>query len=72
MRRFQDKTVLVTGGTSGIGLASARRLTEEGARVIVTGHSAEHIKAAREALPGALVIDNDAGDPKAAEALAKG
>jgi NAD(P)-dependent dehydrogenase (short-subunit alcohol dehydrogenase family) len=71
MARFQDKTVLVTGGTSGIGLATAKRLIEEGARVIVTGHSAANIKAAREVLPGTLVIDNDASDPKAAEALAK-
>lgn len=33
----QDKVALVTGGTSGIGLAAARRLAEEGAHVFITG-----------------------------------
>lgn len=71
MPRFSDKTVLVTGGSSGIGLATARRLAEEGARLAVTGHSPAHLDAARAALPGALVIDNDAADPAAADALAR-
>ncbi|MFI6978308.1 SDR family NAD(P)-dependent oxidoreductase [Embleya sp. NPDC050154] len=35
--RFGGKIVLVTGGTSGMGLEAARRLLDEGARVIVTG-----------------------------------
>jgi NAD(P)-dependent dehydrogenase (short-subunit alcohol dehydrogenase family) len=39
MTRFEGKTALVTGGTSGIGLATAERLRAEGARVIVTGRS---------------------------------
>lgn len=41
MARFENKTVLVTGGTSGIGLAAARRFAEEGARVVVTGRRQE-------------------------------
>jgi NAD(P)-dependent dehydrogenase (short-subunit alcohol dehydrogenase family) len=39
MTRFGGRTALVTGGTSGIGLATAQRLRAEGARVIVTGRS---------------------------------
>jgi NAD(P)-dependent dehydrogenase (short-subunit alcohol dehydrogenase family) len=39
MTRFDGRTALVTGGTSGIGLATAQRLRAEGARVIVTGRS---------------------------------
>ena len=39
----QDKTALVTGGTSGIGLAAARRLAEEGARVFITGRSRQRL-----------------------------
>lgn len=66
MPRFSDKTVLATGGSSGIGLATARRLAEEGARLAVTGHSPAHPDAARAALPGALAIDNDVADPAAA------
>lgn len=39
MTRFEGKTALVTGGTSGIGLATAQRLRAEGAQVVVTGRS---------------------------------
>ncbi len=69
--RFANKSVLVTGGTSGIGLATAKRLTAEGARVAVTGLNQEHLKATQAALPDAIVIENDATDPAAAAALAK-
>jgi NAD(P)-dependent dehydrogenase (short-subunit alcohol dehydrogenase family) len=70
MNRFNDRTVLVTGGTSGIGLATAGRLREEGARVIVTGSRDASIERARAVLGDAAVyIRNDAGDPAAAQAL---
>jgi NAD(P)-dependent dehydrogenase (short-subunit alcohol dehydrogenase family) len=71
LRRFAHKTFLVTGGTSGIGLATARRLHEEGANIVITGHDAAHLAAARESLPGALAIENDAAKPDSASALAK-
>lgn len=69
-RRFADAHLLVTGGTSGIGLATAKRLGEEGAAVLVTGHSPDHLEEARQALPGATVLANDVADPAAADALA--
>jgi NAD(P)-dependent dehydrogenase (short-subunit alcohol dehydrogenase family) len=72
MDRFKGKTVLVTGGTSGIGLATAQRLQEEGARVIVTGSRQESLDAARQVLgEGAHYVRNDAADPQAATALAE-
>lgn len=37
MMRFTNRTVLVTGGTSGMGFAAARRLCDEGAYVVITG-----------------------------------
>ncbi|MFJ4930066.1 SDR family oxidoreductase [Streptomyces sp. NPDC088736] len=37
MERFTNHTVLITGGTSGMGLATARRLLDEGAYVVITG-----------------------------------
>jgi len=40
-QRLRDKVALVTGGTSGIGAATVRRLVEEGARVVFTGSNAE-------------------------------
>ena len=70
MNRFEDASILITGGTSGIGLATAKRLSGDGAQLLLTGHSADHIDAARKALPDASVIANDASDPDSVEALA--
>lgn len=71
MTRFDGKTILITGGTSGIGLATARRLDMEGARLILTGHSEDHLDKARRILPDAMVINNDGADPAAAVELAQ-
>ena len=70
MARFEGKHVLVTGGTSGIGLATAQIVAAEGGRVAVTGRSARHRDTAKAALPdSALVIENDAADPDQVDAL---
>jgi NAD(P)-dependent dehydrogenase (short-subunit alcohol dehydrogenase family) len=72
MNRFEGKTLLITGGTSGIGLATAERLVREGARVVVTGSRAASLDKARAVLgEGAHYVTNDAGDPAAAGALAQ-
>lgn len=71
MSRFEEKSILVTGGTSGIGLATARRLKDEGAKVAVTGSRDESIAKARNTLGGDVIyIKNDSGDSGAAQALA--
>ncbi len=46
MSRFNDKVAVVTGGSSGIGLATARRFIAEGARVVITGRNQEALDAA--------------------------
>jgi NAD(P)-dependent dehydrogenase (short-subunit alcohol dehydrogenase family) len=42
--RFEGKIVLVTGGNSGIGLAAAKRIADEGGTVIITGRDGEKLK----------------------------
>jgi len=70
MARLQGKTALVTGGTTGIGLETARRFLEEGARVAVTGQNPQTLKEAAEILPGAIVIASNAGDAAEQKRLA--
>ncbi|TVL90383.1 SDR family NAD(P)-dependent oxidoreductase [Streptomyces sp. SAJ15] len=53
MKRFADKTVLITGGTSGIGFATARRLLDEGAYVVITGRHETRLDAALARLDAA-------------------
>lgn len=71
MKKLQDKRVLVTGGTTGIGLATAKLLHAEGARVMVTGRNEETLEAARRELPSDVhVVKSDAGSLADAESLA--
>lgn len=50
MEKYSDKNVVVTGGSSGIGLAIAKLLADGGARVAITGRSQAPLDAARERL----------------------
>ena len=70
MGRFEGKTVLITGGSSGIGLAGAKLLIAEGAEVIVTGRTESHLAAAAAELgEKAIVVHDDASDGKTLERL---
>ena len=63
MDRLKNKRALITGGTSGIGLETAREFLDEGAQVAITGRTRESVEAARKELGDAVqVIVSDAGD----------
>jgi NAD(P)-dependent dehydrogenase (short-subunit alcohol dehydrogenase family) len=71
--RLANKTAFITGGNSGIGLATARLFVAEGAKVAITGRNKETLEAAAKELgPNAFAIVADATDIKATEsAVAK-
>ncbi|WP_418277072.1 SDR family oxidoreductase [Isoptericola jiangsuensis] len=50
MRRFEDRVAVITGGSRGIGLAIARRIVDEGGRVVVTGRNADALAEAVDTL----------------------
>jgi NAD(P)-dependent dehydrogenase (short-subunit alcohol dehydrogenase family) len=67
--RLANKTALITGGNSGIGLATARLFVAEGARVVITGRNQATLEAAaRELGPSAFAVVADATDIAATEA----
>ena len=71
MNRFSNKTVLVTGGNSGIGLATAIQYAKEGARVVITGRDQATLDSAKEQIgAGTIALKNDQGDIHAAKVLA--
>lgn len=71
MTRFLGRIALITGGTSGMGLATAHRLLAEGARVVVTGRDRVRLDTAVTSLGDrALGVPGDATDPADLETLA--
>src|SRR5271154_6924664 len=72
MGKLLNKVAVITGGTTGIGLATAQLFIEEGAKVIVTGRNPETLDQAKKTLgSGADVIAADTSDLKAVEQLFK-
>ena len=72
MGKLENKIVLVTGGTTGIGLAAVRLFAAEGAKVTATGINPKSLEAAKEELKGvAEVVDSDSGRTEDILALAQ-
>jgi 3-oxoacyl-[acyl-carrier protein] reductase len=65
-RALSGRVALVTGGASGIGLACARRLKAEGARVAIADADARRLAALRKSFGRADLYETDVADPEAA------
>ena len=71
-KRFEGKTVVITGASAGIGAAAARRFAGEGANLVLAARTAENLEAMASALEGqckAIAVPMDVSDSTAAEAL---
>ena len=67
--KLENRTILITGGSSGIDFALAKRLLEHRNVVIITGRSQEKPDSAKRALPAVHTFKSDLGDPSAIPAL---
>lgn len=67
--QLRQRTILITGGTSGIGQELARQLLDRGNTVIVTGRDQARLNQARAVLPGVHTLLSDVSDRRAVQTL---
>jgi uncharacterized oxidoreductase len=66
---IQGKTILITGGTAGIGLEAAKQFLAHGAKVIITGRDQSKLDQAKKLYPAVMAIKSDAADANDAQRL---
>src|ERR1700720_4667317 len=70
MPRLAGKLALITGGNSGMGLATAKAFVSEGARVAITGRDRDTLETAKRSLGNdTLAVQSDTADLKAIDAV---
>ena len=67
--QLKGKTVLITGGTAGIGLEAAKQFLANGAKVIITGRNQAKLDAAKKLYPALTAIKSDVADADNAQVL---
>jgi len=68
---LKNSTILITGGTSGIGLEFGKQLTEQGANIIVTGRNLDKLNETKRQFPKIQIFQSDVSSPKDIEQLYK-
>lgn len=66
---LNGKTVLITGGTAGIGLEATKQFLASGSKVIITGRDQSKLDAAKELYPAVITIKSDVADADDAQLL---
>ncbi len=66
---LKEKTVLITGGTAGIGLEATKQFLANGAKVIITGRNQDKLDAAKKMYPAVVAIKSDAANESDAQSL---
>ena len=66
---LKNSTILITGGTSGIGLEFVKQLTEQGATIIVTGRNLDKLNATKKQFPNVQIFQSDVSNPNDIEQL---
>ncbi|MET7253178.1 SDR family oxidoreductase [Dyadobacter fermentans] len=68
---LKNSTILITGGTSGIGLELVKQLTQQGSTIIVTGRKQKALNDTKKRFPKIHVFQSDVSDPQAIKRLYK-
>lgn len=68
---LKNSTILITGGTSGIGLELVKQLTEQGANIIITGRKLEALNETKKQFPNVRTFQSDVSKPQDIEQLYK-
>lgn len=66
---WRDKVAIVTGGSSGIGLATTMALIDQGAKVLITGRNNDRLKEAAASLGSVATLNVDSADPESGKLI---
>ena len=69
--KLANSTILITGGTSGIGLELVKQLTQQGANIIVTGRNLDALNKTKEQFPRVHIFQSDVSKPNDIQQLYK-